>query len=336
MQVRVKLSSDPLIDYWDFCRSIAEALCPTGEEGVEGIECVIGKVVSNHVPIPESHSLPVSSPFYHTWQSVLVSEDGRTLNQLLPSDQAVIHDDRELELPFAATSPRQIGEISLRFPLSDDDRRDLAEVLPNLPPLRYPMSEQETAAFMEAYFNMPNHPMWVPELVTEATIERRKAHQDAEFRRRQEALRQEFEAGRLTPVNASHMPVAALMVGTFIPRTQAIAYLKKHGLAYEDEMAGTTVLEPVRASKSALERPNIPEVSSSPNSGNKVGAPKASPSERAAAVKYYYDLRADGVVNFLEQTAKKYGVSPRTITEWVNKANEDKKKQSPNSIFRTR
>lgn len=166
MQGRVTLSSDPLIDFLDFSQAIADAVCPTGEKGLDGLACVIGKLVTYQVPIPQSGG------FMESWQSVLVSSDGRTLNELSSSGQPIMGDGGASERPVQESPPPQIGEVTVQFDLSDADRRAFARVLEQLKhwPLRYPMSEKERAGFMDAYLGLPNRPMWVPELVTEAII----------------------------------------------------------------------------------------------------------------------------------------------------------------------
>lgn len=233
MQARVKLSSDSLIEYLDFCYAIAEADCPTGEKGLEGIECVTGKVMICHVHIPKSIVAFGQEP--QGWQSVLLSEDGRTLNELLPSLDSVMLKECVAELSFDVDSPRlMIGELPVRQALRDNERSALATLLPNLPPLRYPMSEEARGAFMKAYCKLPNRPMWVPVLVTDATIEQRKVEQIEVRNRHLKVLRQEVDAGKITPVDIYHTPVKHLIVGAFIFRSQAISYLERHGIAYDD------------------------------------------------------------------------------------------------------
>ncbi|MBR8091827.1 hypothetical protein KDX09_20785 [Burkholderia cenocepacia] len=320
MQVRVKLSSDPLIDFRDFSYAIADAVCPTGEKGLEGIDCVIGKIVTCQVPIPTSPGAPISSPYYHAWQSVLISDDGRTLNELVSLNQPIGNEAAESELLFDESPPLQIGEITLPCQeLSDADREAFAKVLVDIKrPLRYPMSDEERAEFMEAYCKLPTRPMWLPALVTEATINRRKSEHDAVLLRHQRALLQEFEEGRFTPVDAYHAPVASLMPGTFIPREQAIAYLERQGCEYGDEEPDAVV--PDLMTQCHIEIETI-QVSESPKGDPKrrVGVSRHSPVERAAAVKLYWDLREAKEHDFAAQVAKKYGVTPHTVNNWVRR-----------------
>ncbi|WP_155633839.1 hypothetical protein [Burkholderia territorii] len=325
MQVRVKLSSDPLIEFFSFCQAIAEAVYPTAEKGLEGLDCVIGKLVTRHVSIPESAGKAFRQ-YGANWQSVLTSSDGRTLNELLPSDKAVVNEPAVSELPFHEPSPPQIGEITLRYELSDGDREAFARVLKVLKdlkvtPLRYPMSEEERAEFIEAYCKLPNRPMWMPVLVTEETINRRKSEHDAAFFRHQRALTQDFEAGRLTPVNAYHAPVATLVASTFIPRAQAIAYLERHGFAYGDPLDNR--------SDGDLSNTQTKEQSDSGSNRWQPGERKLSPETVPELVKFHNELkeadknRGTGKrIPFVKLTAERFGVSRRYVSEVVKRAGE--------------
>ncbi|KGV08976.1 hypothetical protein [Burkholderia pseudomallei] len=319
MQVRVKLSSDPLIDFLDFSYAIADAVCPTGEKGLEGLDCVTGKLVTSHVPIPESAGKAFRQ-YGASWQSVLVSNDGRTLNELVSSDQAVVNEPAVGELPFHEPSPPQIGELTLPYELTDADREAFAKVLVDIKrPLRYPMSDEERAEFMEAYCKLPNRPMWMPALVTEETINRRKSEHDAVLLRHQRALLQEFEAGRLTPVNAYHAPVASLMAGTFIPRAQAVAYLERHGFAYQDREKEDDQL--------LAEQPSL-EAEADTDHGKKEAAGKRKPRLTAEQCKqllaYREELEAKKkrgeIKNPTRQTAERFGVSDSYVRRLVREA----------------
>ncbi|WP_367188852.1 hypothetical protein [Burkholderia sp. Ed8] len=71
MQVRVKLSSDPLINVLALSRAIARAVSPAGEEGLKGIDCIVGKRMK-------------LSGVDGTMPSDLTSSERRTLQKLLP------------------------------------------------------------------------------------------------------------------------------------------------------------------------------------------------------------------------------------------------------------
>ncbi|GAB7535785.1 hypothetical protein [Burkholderia sp. 3C] len=233
MKAHVKLSSDLLIEYLDLCNALTAAVCPTGEEKLSGIDCVIGKIVTQHVPIPAFRAKK-SDPFYHAWQHVLTSDDGRTLNELRPSARRISDASVEAQLAFVADTPRELSELTLPSPMSANERTELEQLLPMLPPLRCPMSAEEKDAFLQAYCSLPNRPMWIPNFVTQATINEREVLYKRQFSKIQQALQRDFENGRLAPVNADHIPVATLMPHTFIPRTQVVAYLELYGFSYEN------------------------------------------------------------------------------------------------------
>ena len=237
MQVRVNLPPGSLIDYLAFCEAIAQAVCPTNEHGPKGIDCIVAKREIRHVPITPHH--------VGEWQSVLISADGRTLDQLVSSGQSASAATGELELPL--TEPEypcyQVGELSGQFNLTDDDRRTLEKLLPKLPPLRSPMSEDEVAAFMDAYLRLPDHPAWEPVLISATTIENREMEHGAIKRHHQQMLQDELACGRLVAVNHNHIRVATLGAGYFIPRSQAIAYLERYGFAYRDGIPDETMVQ---------------------------------------------------------------------------------------------
>ncbi|WZV78040.1 hypothetical protein AAFM48_08080 [Burkholderia pseudomallei] len=114
----------------------------------------------------------------------------------------------------------QITELSLQYPLTDDDRRFLESVLPHLPPLHYPMSEAGAKDFLDAWCSLPNRPEWEPVWVTAASIERRKAEQDAAMRRHLQALEGDFAQGLLAAVNSERIEVVALSRSCLIPRRE--------------------------------------------------------------------------------------------------------------------
>jgi hypothetical protein len=319
VEIRVKLPADTLIEYQAFCRAIAEAVSPTGEAGLEGIECVRLKFVTFPISIPPSNA-PITSPYYQAWQSVLVSEDGRTLEGLIPTDLTPSVADGELDLQPRGPSFPLIAEVTLPFELTDADRRHLAEVLPELPRLRYPMSEEERADFTEAYLRMPIRPPFALGLITDETIRRRKAYHQADQESHRKALLREFKAGRITPVNSAHFPVETLTVGTFITRAQALLYLERCGLAYIDDTASLEAVNVAASDESRLgATARESDMSTTETGVRRIGEPRFRQSEKEAAVKLYWELKKAHEPRFVKRVAEKYGVSERTISGWVNK-----------------
>lgn len=310
MDVRVNLPSGALISCRDFCQAIARAICPAGEEGIEGIDCIVGKTmkgVGTLLPSKSSGSRwpPVSI------QTVLTSNDGRTLEQLL-----VRHDDaatEEAQLLLPESVPWAVYEQYLPCELNDADRRILEQLLPQLPPLRYPISDDDAAAFISAYINLRGRPEWMPRLVTAATIERRKAEQAKVMRDHQEALQEEVANGRMAALDGRHARVAALSIGCHFTREEAIGYLDRHGMAHrslETDGAGAYAEPP------QLEVP--PEPSCSEEVA--VGKPRLSKREREQVVARHAMLMKSGVTNPTMQTAQKFDISERYVRELVKKS----------------
>ncbi|KWB24975.1 hypothetical protein WL32_08315 [Burkholderia cepacia] len=227
MQVRVELPAGPLIEYLSLCAAIAEAVHPASARHYQGIECIVNKMVTHHL----SMAPPVSNekwPVPVEFQSVLLSEGGRTLDQLLP-DRSYAGQMSALELPLEPGQSRQMVEFSMPYRLDESDRHALQEILPSLPPLQYPISDAGQAAFLGAWSRLKERPPWEPVLVTTAYVERRKAAQPAALAEHQQALQEEFKSGRIEALNGHHVPVPVLMGGSFISRQQVIAYLERRG-----------------------------------------------------------------------------------------------------------
>lgn len=270
MPAPVKLPSGPLIHYWRFCRSIAEALQPINKNP-KGIHCVWAKSYPSGVPSP-----------------------------------------------YAGTG--------VPLPLVEADREVLAKVLQKLPPLKYPMSEEDVALFTEAYMKQPNRPMWMPALVTEEAIFGLKVERDQIMDRHIAAIREERRAGRLVAVDANYVPLEAVEMGAYLTRKDAIAYLERHGLAYVDEETATSSEQgssSVEAAHLALD--TDPLVLSGGTS--KVGHPQFSAATKAAAVKRSKELEAAGEKDPRKRAAEEFGTTRRSIYDWVKADDEKKKKQ---------
>ncbi|KVE74280.1 hypothetical protein WK26_26965 [Burkholderia vietnamiensis] len=82
MQVRVKLPSDPLLEFWHFCNAIAGALCPLAKHQT-GIECIIGKRITREVSLTVARDQRERWPLHMGLQRVLLSDGDRTLDEML-------------------------------------------------------------------------------------------------------------------------------------------------------------------------------------------------------------------------------------------------------------
>lgn len=318
VQARVKLPSGPLVEFLTLTRAIAEAVCPTGEHGLTGIECVTGKLVPGHYPIPDTTQWG-SMPFEVAYQSELVSDDGRPLDQLRTSEAR--SDSSGLgQLSLGASAPVPVHRFSYPFKLTDSDRVELLAALELLPPLRYPMSDEERDAFMEAYCNLPNKPMWLPTLVTDETVNRLKGAQHDVLIKHQRALREAHEAGQIASVNEYHVPLTGMMAGTYIPREHVVAYLAQHGLGCADVAAGEE-----KSASTCVSEENPQSISqvSGVVEAKVIGASHIKLDDRAEAVALCRALKAGGATDFVKQVAQRYGVDVRTVRNWVKKADED-------------
>lgn len=321
MQARVKLPSGPLVEFLAFTQAIAEAVCPTGEHGLEGIECVTGKLVPGNYPIPDTKQWGalLSDVAY---QSELMSDDGRPLDQLITSEVQPVPSDLD-QLSLGAGSPVPIHRFSYPFKLTDTDRNELLNVLPQLPPLRYPMSDDERDAFMDAYCNLPNKPMWLPTLVTDETVNRLKGVQHEVLMRHQRALREAHKVGQIASVSARHEPLAGMMAGTYIPIDQAIQYLVQHGLVCGDVVKGgdkSTVETPRDDSPQLIEPASPPSDEKVKAGGVGIRRAKQTPEQRKAVVARSKELKGQGDRAHTTRTAAEFGISDSRVRRLVREA----------------
>lgn len=307
MTIYVDLPSDPLIEFNAFCRAIAKAVCPADENRPEGIDCIVGKLVTHQTPLPES-TVSASGPLATSWQSVLVSQDGKTFDQRSRPDQA---EGTCPELPFHTLSASPVVEVSFPYSLTDADRAALDALLPSLPLLRYPISPEQQEAFEQAYRQLAQRPAWLPILISANTMEQRKADQEHALGLHQKALLKEVSDGRITLLDAHHARVEGPGAVAFLSRPQAMAYLEQRGLArpnaVHSAMDGS-------GHKSEIEADH-PSSTQTPR-GSKIGKPKASEKRKAEAVAYCNKLIRKGEPDYAAQTAAKYGISERRLLTW--------------------
>ncbi|WP_216861607.1 helix-turn-helix transcriptional regulator [Burkholderia glumae] len=233
MQVRVKLPSDPLLEFWHFCNAIAEALCPLVKQQA-GIECIIGKRVIREVSLAAaSTDRRERWPLHMGLQRVLLSDDDRTLGEMLLNAPEAA--DAVAELPLEVPPRRDVVEVPSIIDLDDEDRLAFEELLQDYPALRSLLSPQNEETFLSAYHDIPRRPSWVPVFQTTNDRNRREREQDDVREHHRQALQTEFAEGRVTAVNGRNAPIPVLTTGSFIPRAQALAYLDRCGLAYGDD-----------------------------------------------------------------------------------------------------
>lgn len=314
MQVCVKLPPDPLIDYLGLCKAIAQALHPADEKNIAGLDCITGKIVTHRVPMEPAARTGLWSN-EAAMQSVLISEDGSTLDQLAV-DPARGKVSATPGLDFAKPARVQVVELSLPYALTDDDRRAFEKLLPQLPALRYPISDDDAAAFMDAYLRLEKRPAWEPTLVSARTVERRKVDQEAAMHYHQQALQEEFANGRLASVDSRHVPTVALAAGCYIPRDQAIAYLSRVGIGHRDhDPVEQQEVPPDPQSPAAHESAVV-----SVETQSKVGKRKLTDEQRKAVVELAREFDRKGVHDFSMQTAAHFHISDGYVRRLVREA----------------
>lgn len=309
MRVRVKLPPGDLIEYGSLCRAISQAVAPADEQQLEGMACIIGKSVRIQTAMPPP--APCGAASTACFQGILVSSDDRTLDQRLESNGNGV-DESDSQVSLCDPANMAVTEFELPFDLSEGDRSALEEVLPKLPVLRYPMSEEESGAFMTAYCELKDHPPWVPILVTSATLVQRKEYQDEVMRKHQRALRKAFQLEKLNAVDRSYVRVLELSIDCYFPRDQAIAYLRWNGMDYSDQEAdGVPKVIASAPAEETVERSDIP-------------APF--PIKRKLDAKTvqeirecYEDLKKKGIKDYTRQVAKKFCISSRYVRMLVQK-----------------
>ncbi|MGU7775219.1 hypothetical protein ACV229_34240 [Burkholderia sp. MR1-5-21] len=233
VQVRVKLPSGPLIELTNFCKAIAEALRPTAARHFEGIECIVAKMQKFHRPMvqPDDNDERLALGQSQAAPQVKGNDEPSQPHQ----ERRDAEKQGALEVPHESDLQQQVVELSeAPYPLTEDERRVLNRILPSLPPLRYPIADDDKAAFLNVWSGLSDRPAWEPILMSAADLERYKMEQGQIQIRHQRALRDEFARRRLTAVDAGHAPLVTLAPGGFILRESAIAYLNRCGLVSDD------------------------------------------------------------------------------------------------------
>ena len=111
--------------------------------------------------------------------------------------------------------------------LTNDDRAYLARVLPRLPVLQIPYSDDVIEAFLREFRALPDRPSWDPVLLTESRYLQEQARIVEErwalSSQHLQVLQQWLDSGRIRAFRGSHVPVNELLVGTLIPRRDVLA-----------------------------------------------------------------------------------------------------------------
>lgn len=195
----------------------------------------------------------------------------------------------------------------LTYPLDGKDIKELAKLLPKLPPLHYGMPEAEVDLFMQAYADLPKRPVWAPVIASEKTAFEHKYKHKEIMDRHLQLVRGEQAAGRLVPVDATHVVLDAVQIGAHISRYDAIAYLKRHGLEFDNDEIGNPVSKKSR-SADGVKKP-------------------LSPKEKETIVRYHKRNIDEKRPKPTQQIAELFNVSTRMITSIVKEAKEAQEAQ---------
>lgn len=310
MKIQVQLAADQLIDYYFFCKAIAEGIYPTD---LKGIDCIVGK----QTPVSVSSVTPLyqenRASFSESLRSVVLIGGANFKDQPSPNQtggaESFIH-----PLPSLGQC-EEAEEFSFPYKLLDEDRTLIEKLLPDLPALHFPFTEQDATKFMNAYSAHPNRPAWKPLLVTAAHVEKLKVEQHKTMILHQKVLLEELALGRLTAVNANHIPAKTLAPGVFIPRKEAISYLNRCGISHDDSEINEI---PFSENQKAVTKKK------------QVGKRKVDEKDYFKLVEYRNALIAKNVKNYSQLTGEKFNINPRQVLN-IAKAYEKQTKNEKNA-----
>lgn len=233
----VDLPLDELIHCEALARAIARAIHPVPEEGASGMACVTGKLVA-----PD---LRKASP-----QTELLDAVRADIAGTFPLPALVEHDEQlELELRGEAlenergATERRIWKLTsdLQFPhkLTGRDRESLERILPELPPLRYPLSDRSREVFTQAFREKARDWLWEPILVTDAYVDWQQQRQEQTVKYHLATLADECSSGAIIILDWGHTRLSRLapVSDAYLSRKAAIGYLYRHGLGYRKAKA---------------------------------------------------------------------------------------------------
>lgn len=233
----VDLPLDELIRCEEFARAIARAIYPVPEEGASGMACVTGKLVAPDL----RKALPGTD---------LLDAVRADIAETFPLPALIEHDEQlELELRGEAlenergATERQIWKSTsdLQFPhkLTDTDRERLERILPDLPPLRYPLSDRSREVFTQAFREKARDWLWEPILVTDAYVGLQNQRQEQTVKYHLATLADECSSGAIVILDRGHTRLSRLapVSDAYLSRKAAIDYLYRHGFRYRKAKA---------------------------------------------------------------------------------------------------
>lgn len=230
MMRSVELPSGEIFTLREFADAIVESILPMRLDAIRGIECIVGIErtydlmrgatcsLPMEMPIPEA--IKVTRPLEHDWGSEQRAFE--LAGASVTSEEDEVETGR-LTLPYAfsALKPQQLVA----------ERAALESLLPKLPLLQYPLSNEMIAAFMTAYDKHENRPDWNPIFLKPFDMERRKHEFGVLVDECLQELLAAAQEGQVVIVDQRKRYVSPSSVGSnfdecFIQRNSALIFLQ--------------------------------------------------------------------------------------------------------------
>ena len=228
------------------------------------------------------------------------------------------------------THLNQRDDCKMPYPLTDEDRSSLEPLLADLPKLHGRMLDSENDAFLALYATLPHRLPWVPTLNSQVHTEKIKSEQWDYQAGHRETLQQLLSSASIQAFTSKHFLTDRIGPGTYIPREQAIWYLRSCGIqvgAMLSQKTSTDALAKVLNNEEIVDN-NVQEDTIKilvESNGQQASNPPAN-------IKWTDDkleeLLAHREKNTAEETAKFFGVSTRFVRKLLNKYREKQTRKS--------
>ena len=116
------------------------------------------------------------------------------------------------------------------FAVSAEIRETLEIILPTLPSLEYPISDEIARDFINSFLALRNCPQWVPLLLQKVNLDLDEWKRQGNFVVEADNLENSIRKGIVTAFDDDHQPATRLWGEVFIDQVQAISYIRSKGL----------------------------------------------------------------------------------------------------------
>jgi predicted DNA-binding transcriptional regulator AlpA len=196
------------------------------------LNCVFTVLIDNYSRMTAPIELPPGDPI-DCWLLVrdLARSEAPDLNPKAAGIECIVA-KKPAPVDVAGVGPIEFVEREL----TDDDHAYLLKVLPRLPSLQIPYSNEVVEEFLREFRALPDRPSWEPVLLTESRYQREYARvieQRWELAGQHlQALQHWLDTGRIRAFRGRHVPTNELLIGTLVPRRDILAYLDYCEIAY--------------------------------------------------------------------------------------------------------